>query len=313
MLSNIRFAYISEYCNKYYPTVDFDDKTDLPFLSNSTVEELFIPRFDKIVQELTTRNSALQPRHFTFEEYTDCKPLQDYITKHNWGNDAIEKMFDMQARIDREQNKERIFPKEERMQARKEAFWAFTVFLHYAVDRYFTNQWTSISQEIQQTNEFIQKNIKTLKLRLVSGKKSIDVSNENIIKGLLATFHCKGEYYKDMEIEHRTMLNGKVFFQQTQQLREYDPMFVKENKVTEREKSYIIIKNIADELMPPKPIGVQYTNDEKILYQYVLILCGFIQREVSKEFTYRDTAETSKLLRDFKDKPSNLPLLDLVF
>lgn len=312
MLSIVQFAYVLEYCNKYYLSVEFDDKTGTSYFSRSTVADIFIKRFDEIVQELTTRNSALQPRHFSFDEYNNCEHLQDYIANHNWGNDAVEKIFDTQARIDRENNEERIFTKKERVAARQKAFWTFTIFLHYAVDRYFENQWTSIGKEIQQTNRFIQKNINTLKLRLVSGKKSIDIKNPDIIRGLLAIFHCKEDYYKDMEVVHQYKINNKILFQDTKRLGDEDPLFEKEDKVTEREKSYIIIKNIADELIQFRPVGVQYTNDEKILYQYVLTMCGFLQRDISKKYTYKDVADTSQLLRDFKDKPSNLPLLDLV-
>lgn len=312
MLSNVQFAYVLEYCNKYYPSVDIDEKTNTYTLSSSPIAESFIKRFDEIVGELTTRNSAVQPRHFTLEEYNNCQYLQEYIAGHKWGNDAVEKIFDTQARIDREKNEERIFTKKERIEARQKAFWVFTVFLHYAVDRYFENQWTSVGREIQQTNRFIQKNINTLKLRLVSGKKSVDIENADIIKGLLAVFNCEEDYYKNMQVVHQYKVNGKVLFQETKRLCDEDPLFEKEDKVTERGKSYIIIKNIADEIIPFRPAGVQYTNDEKILYQYVLILCGFLQRDITKKFTYKDTADTSQLLRDFKDKPSNLPLLDLV-
>lgn len=206
------------------------------------------------------------PKHFNRKEYDNFKALQKQI---------------------------------QYFQLDKEAFWYFLVFLYSRTNSYFKNKWSSYGDKIKETNQFITAKINEgLKVTFTSGRRKIEITDPFILKSLFATFQLPENYWQDIKIVHPIIKKGQ--WQNIVTLKEYNPAWVEPEEATERKKSYFVIKTIADELIHERPEGVAYTNQEKILYLCILYLCQYLIGDTTKEYTYKNVAPVSQLLKDFE-------------
>lgn len=283
--------YVQQYCNKHYPSYGYDEETNETYQIPSGISEVFMQRYDRIVESL--------PNYFTKEKYYNFDILQQCLEGINWGKDIIETYADNKELESIRLKKPIILNKDDRMGLRKKAFWGFLVFLYHSTNSYFANRFVSYNQELEEINDFIKKNLSKLKIKLTAGRKSKEITDPLLLAGLFATFHCKDDYYKDMVIVNDVTVQDHCFTYEAS-LGELSPLQQKPLSVTERHKSYIIVKTIANELITDRPDKVKYTNKERLLYLCILHLCGYLLGEIEKVCHNENNATINNLLDTFE-------------
>lgn len=286
--------YVQQYCNKHYPEYEYDTEEDECYQMPSMAAEIFIGRYHTILASL--------PDNFNKKEYYDFDMMQQCIEKINWGKDAIEAYADNKELESRHSKKPVYFSKEDRMRLRKEAFWGFIVFMYYATNRYFENQYVTYLNEIEEVNRFIAEHFSNLKVKLTAGRKSKEVTNPLILAGIFSTLNYQ---------------EGRVIIDNTKQdialenpISEINSVHERVLSATGRYKSYIIIKTIMDEIFAKHP-NLKYPKNESVLCLCVLHFCGYLAG-VREVVCFNDNIITlMKLLKDFKKADISMPNLVL--
>lgn len=270
-----KMKYIFDYCEKHLSGFVPDDFTGEPAYYNSVVADRYMYYYDDILATL--------PKHFNEAEYYKFKCLQKQIEYFN---------------LD------------------KEAFWGFLVFLYHAANIFLKRKGISYGEKIKEINQFIKKSACSdngLKITLTSGRKKIEITDSVLVTAILSTFNCPENYWQDIMVKglHSEPIIG--YTTAPVKLKDLDYTWKEPEEATERKKSYFVIKTIADELIPERPQGVTYTNQEKILYLCILYLCQYLIGDTTKEYTYKNVAPVSQLLKDFEGTETFNGFLETVF
>lgn len=257
-----KIKYVFNYCEKHLSCLMPDDFTGELYMHYSVVPDRYMYYYNDIIAAL--------PKHFNETEYYKFKCLQKQIEYFN---------------LD------------------KEAFWGFLVFLYHAADVFLKRKGISYGEKIKEINQFIKKSASSdngLKITLTSGRKKIEITDSVLMTAILSTFNCPDDYWQNIMVKglHCEPVTGYTTV--PIKLKDCEYTWKEPEEATERKKSYFVIKTIADELIHDRPEGVTYTNQEKILYLCILYLCQYLIGDTTKEYTYKNVAPVSQLLKDFE-------------
>lgn len=277
--------YIQEYCNKYFPDVDYEDEE--PYLLPSGELDIFLAKYDTILTTL--------PKNFTKEAFYKFELLQQCLENINWGEDAVDTYANQQ-----EHEKQITLTPEEKISLRKDAFWGFMVFMYFSVNGIYADRQMPLTDLIEETNQFITANIDKLKIKLTAGRKSREITHPLILKALFAAFHCEKDYYMDMPYDKIINFNGTDYVC-TPTFRQLSvPIISVPAAITERHKSYIIIKTTLSEILHCDTSKKYYPQTESILCLCVLHFCGYLLGETSNVCDKNNIITLTKLLKDFQ-------------
>ncbi len=283
--------YVQQYCNKYFPDVDFEDGE--PYLLPSGELDIFLAKYDTIVASL--------PKNFNKRAFYNFTDLQQCLENINWGEDAVHTYANQQ-----EHEKQVTLTPEERMSLRKEAFWGFLVFLYFSVNGIYADRQMPITDLIEETNQFITANIDQLKIKMTAGRKSKEITHPLILKALFAAFHCPEEYYMDMPYDKTFSLFGETHTLSTSFRESGSPIIDVPASITERHKSYIIIKTVLSEILHCDTSKKYYPTTESILCLCVLHFCGYLLGDTSNVCDRNNIITLTKLMKDFQKTDEQL-------
>lgn len=295
---SLEAVYVQQYCNKYFPDVEIDENGE-PCLYPSSELDMFLAKYDTIVASL--------PEKFSKRAFYKFTLLQNCIENINWGEDAIE------TYANQEELKQHIpINKEKRIFYRKEAVWGFLVFLYFSVNNIYSDRKMPVTDIIKETNQFITTNLNNnLKIKLTAGRKSKEITNPLILKALFAAFHCPEEYYMDMSYNHTFSLFGKTHTLPTSFRETGSPIVDVPASITERHKSYIIIKTILDELLHCNTSKIYYPQTESIFCLCILHFYNYLLGETEKICNKYNIITLTKLMKDFQETDVQLTKTDL--
>lgn len=278
--------YVQQYCNKCFPDVDFEDGE--PYLLPSSELDMFLAKYDTIVASL--------PKNFNKRAFYNFTNLQECIDNIDWGEDAVEQYANQE-----EVEKHITLSKEQRASYRKEAFWGFLVFLYFSVNGIYTDREMALTDMIKETNQFITDNLNNnLKIKLTAGRKSMEVSHPLILKALFAAFHCPEEYYMDMPYDKTFSLFGETHTLSTSFRESGSPIIAVPASITERHKSYIIIKTVLSEILHCDTSKKYYPPTKSVLCLCVLHFCGYLLGETANVCDKSNIITLTKLMKDFQ-------------
>lgn len=287
--------YVMLYCYKYHPECDYDEVTGEPYPVTSSIVEIFIKRYNKILSSL--------PKQFTQDQFDAFEQMQEYLQKIKLP--AVEQYADSQEKIAREQGNPITL---NRQALKSQALFGFLVFIYYTVNHLFEEDaQIAYTDAIDEINQFITDNIdKKLKIKLTAGKKSKEVKDLVLLKAMFAVFNCKKDYYKDITWEEEITILGRPYtIQRT--LRDGAPFIVRPLSATKRYKSYLFIKIIMEEVLEWDSTKTKYAPDKTALCLCLLHFCGFLLGDPTKVCDPSNAITLIRLFADFKNIPSSIP------
>lgn len=297
---SLEAIYVKQYCNKYLPDIDIDEAGETVLYPSSELD-IFLDRYDTIVASL--------PKKFSKRAFYNFTLLQRCIEHIDWGEDGIEtyaNQVELKYHI--------TIDKEKRISFRKEAVWGFLVFLYFSVNRIYANKNMAITDIIEETNQFITANLdNNLKIKLTAGRKSKEITHPLILKALFAVFHCQKEYYMDMQYDTTSTIFGKSYTLTNSFRKNGVPIIEVPTSITERHKSYIIIKTILNELLHCDTSKRYYPQTESIFCLCILHFYDYLLGQTDKVCDKNNIITLTKLMKDFEKTDAQLTKTDFLF
>lgn len=295
---SLEAIYVKQYCNKYFPDVEIDEAGE-PCIYPSCELEIFLAKYDTIVASL--------PEKFSKRAFYKFTLLQRCIEHIDWGEDNIE-TYANQIEL----KYHRTISKEQRISFRKEAVWGFLVFLYFFVNGIYADRKMTVTDIIKETNLFITANLdNNLKIKLTAGRKSKEITHPLILKALFAVFHCQEEYYMDMPYDKTFTLFGKSHTLLTSFRESGTPIVEVPSSITERHKSYIIIKTILNEILHCDTSKRYYPQTESIFCLCILHFYDYLLGQTDKVCDRNNIITLTKLMKDFEKTNVQLTKTDL--
>ncbi|WP_280745368.1 MULTISPECIES: hypothetical protein [unclassified Parabacteroides] len=160
-----------------------------------------------------------------------------------------------------------------------EALLDFIIFLYYHTFESSQNKFITYGSKVEEINKFITDNIDNPNLKITISTKgrgnSYTITKPNLIKGLFAVYRTNEPYVNYSIIRD-------------------------DNPDTLRKLSYVIIKNLIDNLPITKTPNIRYSNKERLLCLCVLYLCDFLLGNPKIVCHNDNNIVFDKLMNDFE-------------
>ena len=296
-LNNPKLQYVLQYAQKYYPDIDFDEETgESVFYPSQTL--LSYIRFHDVILECL-------PSNFTKENFNNDKHIPALLNKFNIDHEAfweflvfIFHLYKQYYTLRQAKATNRLidnpYPIDTPLIAVYEELYALSLFLSAGSNntRIVIKRGKGFDSVEIKDRKFIEE---ICNLFMADNIHPYHVAKPEIIEALKSY----GEMIKDNLAKTKLeFINGrkKHILMYTAAIQEISNILISGKQTSsngllihscisntkESLLEYCILKAIYDEIIT-RPQGIEFTEDEKILYLSVLNLCGFKHQPVNKK------------------------------